>query len=334
MNFKNNKPQAPTGNDTVDFTVAIPTYNGEARLSKLLERLKTQINTENFSWEIIVIDNNSSDRTASVIQSYQANWSQNYPLKYCLETQQGAAFARQRAIQEARSELIGFLDDDVLPAYDWVANAYQFGALHPQAGAYGGQIQAEFEVTPPENFERILPYFAVRGGEEPRLYRVDKFDFPPTAAVAIRKKAWCETVPTRPSLPGRVGKSMMAGDDYYVLRYIYNAGWQIWYTPCLQTYHQIPHWRMQRNYLLSIMHDGGLCTCYLKMLGVKNWQKPWVVVRTILANLYHATRHVVKYRRDVIKDPVTAAEMAFILSSLISPLYVSQLASSGYETNN
>jgi glycosyltransferase involved in cell wall biosynthesis len=105
----------------VDFTVVIPTYNGEKRLPQLLERLreagrshsvKSQTNTEQFSWEILVVDNNSKDNTAKVVQEYQANWPDTYPLRYSFEAEQGAAFARQRAIKEARGELIGFLDDD------------------------------------------------------------------------------------------------------------------------------------------------------------------------------------------------------------------------------
>ncbi len=78
----------------VDFTVAIPTYNGQSRLPELLERLRNQLYTEDFSWEIIVVDNNSNDNTAKVVQSYQENWSCPYPLKYCFEPQQGAAYAR------------------------------------------------------------------------------------------------------------------------------------------------------------------------------------------------------------------------------------------------
>jgi glycosyltransferase involved in cell wall biosynthesis len=323
----NTNASARSVKNLVDFTVTICTYNGEHRLPSVLERLREQVDTDLFSWEIVVIDNNSKDNTAEIVKQYQANWSQDYPLKYCLETQQGLAFARQRAIEEARSEFIGFIDDDNLPDPDWVAKAYSFGKEHPRAGAYGGQIHPEFEVTPPKNFQRILPYFAVRGGDKARLYRVNKFDFPAGAAMVIRKQAWCENVPKRPSLPGRVGKSMLGGEDYYVLRYIYNAGWEIWYTPSLHTYHQIPQWRMERDYLLSLMGDGGLCTCYLKMLGVKNWQKPLVVARTILANLYHATRHLIKYRGEVISDPIAACEMAFILSSLISPFYIFQLSS-------
>lgn len=42
----------------VDFTIAIPTYNGASRLPKVLERLRSQFHTEQFSWEVVVVDNN------------------------------------------------------------------------------------------------------------------------------------------------------------------------------------------------------------------------------------------------------------------------------------
>jgi glycosyltransferase involved in cell wall biosynthesis len=101
----------------VDFTVAICTYNGEKRLPDVLERLRSQVDTDSITWEILVIDNNSTDKTAKVVGDYQVRWSQPYPLKYCFEAKQGLAFARRCAIREATSDLIGFLDDD---------NLYQF----------------------------------------------------------------------------------------------------------------------------------------------------------------------------------------------------------------
>ena len=65
----------------VDFTVAIPTYNGEKRLPEVLERLRNscqhalrQAQRQPYRWEVIVVDNNSTDNTAKVVRSYQANW--------------------------------------------------------------------------------------------------------------------------------------------------------------------------------------------------------------------------------------------------------------------
>ena len=51
----------------LNFSVAIRTYNGEKYLPLLLEKLRSQVNTENISWEIVIVDNNSTDNTLSLI---------------------------------------------------------------------------------------------------------------------------------------------------------------------------------------------------------------------------------------------------------------------------
>ncbi|MEM9806454.1 MAG: glycosyltransferase, partial [Cyanobacteria bacterium P01_D01_bin.56] len=84
----------------VDFTVVIPTYNGAQRLPKVLEALRSQLNTDGFQWEVLVVDNNSSDATAELIKNYQANWSASPSLRYSFEIRQGAAYARQRGMHE------------------------------------------------------------------------------------------------------------------------------------------------------------------------------------------------------------------------------------------
>ncbi|OZH52334.1 glycosyl transferase, partial [Hydrocoleum sp. CS-953] len=109
-----------------DFTVVIPTYNGAERLPLVLDKLRSQINTEGLSWEVIVVDNNSKDNTQKVVREYQKNCPQPMILRYFFEEKQGAGFARKKAVQSANSPLIGFLDDDNIPAQNWVAAAYEF----------------------------------------------------------------------------------------------------------------------------------------------------------------------------------------------------------------
>ncbi|MEB3342546.1 glycosyltransferase [Okeania sp.] len=67
----------------LDFTVAIPTYNGASKLPLVLEKLRSQINTENISWEVIVVDNNSNDNIREVLENLQANLPENIPLNFC-----------------------------------------------------------------------------------------------------------------------------------------------------------------------------------------------------------------------------------------------------------
>jgi len=105
------------------FTVAIRTFNGAERLPTVLKKLQEQQGTEKIEWEVLIIDNNSQDATAKIIADHQRKWSLPVPFRYVFEPRQGAAFARDRCIAEANSELIGFLDDDNWPGPDWVARA-------------------------------------------------------------------------------------------------------------------------------------------------------------------------------------------------------------------
>jgi glycosyltransferase involved in cell wall biosynthesis len=314
----------------MDFTVAIPTYNGDSRLPKVLERLRecvahaslTQNNTEHIAWEILVVDNNSTDSTAKVVQDFQANWSAAYPLKYCFEAEQGLAFARQRAVKEANGTFIAFLDDDNLPAHDWIAAAYSFAQEHPRAGAFSGQIHGDYEVTPPENFQRIQAFLAIREhGSEPHLFEPENLRLPPGAGLVVRKQAWYKSVPLRPTIVGNAGKALARGDDYEPLLYMHKAGWEIWYNPAMHMDHQIPHWRLERNYLLSLCRSCGLATCQLRLISAKPWQKPLVIARTLLGNLRRVVLQFIKYRGQVRNNLIAECEMEFFWGSLMSPFY-------------
>ena len=308
----------------LDFTVAIPTYNGANRLPLVLDKLKAQTGTENISWEIVVIDNNSNDDTAKVVKEYQADWLSPYPLNYCFEPQQGSAFARVRAIQEAKGELVGFLDDDNLPASEWVAEAYYFAKDRPLAGAYSGQIHGQFEVKPQENLEKIYPFLAIREhGKKSCLFEPDKLRLPPTAGLVVRQQAWVESVPLDLRLIGRVkGNVGIGGEDYEVLLYMHKAGWQIWYNPAMHIDHLIPQWRLERDYLLSLARGCGLATCRLRLINAVNWQKPIVILRTLLGNLRRIILHLVKYRGKVKTDLIAAFELHFFWGSLMSCFYL------------
>lgn len=182
----------------VDFTVVIPTYNGAQRLPRVLETLRSQSISDSCTWEVVIVDNNSTDGTAAVVENYQSNWLAPVSLRYVTEPRQGLAYARQCGVEAANGKWVGFLDDDTAPDQNWVTAAYRFGEEHPQAGAYGGQIHGDFEVPPPENFERIKSFLAIKErGPTPHLYQPDVLILPPGAGLVIRKQAWLEAVPTQ-----------------------------------------------------------------------------------------------------------------------------------------
>lgn len=312
---------------SLDFTVAIPTYNGAKRLPQLLDRLRSQTQIDSLAWEILIVDNNSRDETAAVVQALQADWSHPFPLRYCFEPEQGAAFARQRAVREAQGVWIGFLDDDNLPAPDWLASAVQFSQRSPQLGAFSGPIRGDFEVAPPANFEKIQGFLAIRDhGPEPMQFDAARLRLPPAASLVIRKQAWLEAVPARQKLTGKLPGRLIQGDDYEPLLHLHRAGWQIWYNPGMQTFHQIPRQRLERAYLLELARGCGLATCQLRMISAaSDRSKPIVLLKGLLGDLNRAGRHWLTYRHCLQTDLIPACEMSFHVGCVLSTvLYLKQ----------
>lgn len=308
----------------MDLSVVIPTYNGAQRLPEVLEHLHAQVVPAALQWEIIVVDNNSQDETAAIAQQYQAQWSWNVPIRYVFEPRQGAAFARQTAIRQAHSDLVGFLDDDNLPAPNWVAEAIAFSQRYPEAGAFSGRIDGLFDVEPPQEIKKLLPYLAIRNhGDQVIEFEPEKLRLPPAASLVVRKPAWLQNVPTEPALIGRVGGvSMVGGEDYEVLLHIHKAGWKILYAPDLRTSHHIPPQRFERAYLLRLAKSCGLTTCQLKLITTAKWRRPILMLRIFLGSFRRLCLHMLKYKNRAHDDVAIAFEFEFHLGSLLSPLYI------------
>lgn len=96
------------------ISIAIPAYNEEKTLHICLDALVKQTTKEKY--EIIVVDNNSTDKTAEVIKRY----AKDFPVRYVLEIQKGAGAARFRGFEEAKGDIILTTDaDTVVPPY-WI----------------------------------------------------------------------------------------------------------------------------------------------------------------------------------------------------------------------
>lgn len=126
------------------LSVIVPTRNRAAELSACLESLTSQtLAAERF--EVIVVDNGSSDDTSAVAQRFSAR----LPLRLLHEAEPGLHVGRHAGWRAARSEVLVFADDDIVATTGWLsAVASQFGA-NPDLAMLGGNSFPAFEHEPP-----------------------------------------------------------------------------------------------------------------------------------------------------------------------------------------
>ena len=141
----------------------------------------------------------------------------------------------------------------------------------------------------------------------------------------MRRQVWNNHVPERLFLVGRVGLSMLAGEDAEALLYIHRAGWEIWYNPAMEIEHIIPSWRLERSYLISLMRGIGLSRYHLRMLLLESWQRPFAFFIYLPNDLRKLTSHFIRYRAVIKSDIVAACEMERLLATFISPFYLGKI---------
>ena len=103
----------------MDSSIIVCTHNRCQSLRKTLASFQDLFLPEGLKCEIIVVDNNSTDDTKQVVQNFAS--TSRLPVRYTFERAPGLAHARNRAIQEARGDVLAFIDDDVTVCPTWLA---------------------------------------------------------------------------------------------------------------------------------------------------------------------------------------------------------------------
>ncbi len=133
---------------TLDATVLIATYNRSRLLDETLTSLAAHAGLAALTWEVIVIDNNSTDDTRSTVERHARHFPVS--LRYLEERQQGRSSALNTGIAHARGQVLAFTDDDVRVQDGWLDAACGPLLGQPPAADYtGGPVRPIWEVPPP-----------------------------------------------------------------------------------------------------------------------------------------------------------------------------------------
>jgi len=131
--------------------VCICTYKRPLLLKRLLNKLADQDTKGLFAYSIIVVDNDASRSSEAVVA--QAAHTTNVPLKYCVEANRGIAHARNRALEDAKTDFIAFIDDDEFPTKEWLLNLFETCDKYQVDGVLG-PVKRHFDEEPPKWIRR------------------------------------------------------------------------------------------------------------------------------------------------------------------------------------
>lgn len=236
------------------LSIVICTYNREEFIGKTLLHLSQQsLSYDDF--EAIVVNNNSTDGTESICREF----IQSHPdmqIKYCLETQQGHSYARNRGIRESSGEFIAYIDDDAFVHPDFSSNIIRFFKEHPEVQAIGGKIIPAYQNGRPKWMSHyLLPLVsALDMGKNPKPFQGRKF--PVGANVTFRKAVFDRYGMFNVKL-GRIGSGLMGGDEKEMIYRMKKNGELIYYVPNVVVEHVIPTRRLQMEYIRGLAEGVG-----------------------------------------------------------------------------
>jgi glycosyltransferase involved in cell wall biosynthesis len=240
-------------------SVVIPTFNGAQRLPHVFQALLAQTAT-NGSFEIIVVDNASTDNTGQVTISHPVIADlakRDIACRLVKEPCQGLTYARICGVRAADSELICFLDDDNLPDADYVITGIQ--ALEDsQVGMLVSSIRVHWAAEPPASVARrnLFAQNSFLGTS-----RID-FGAQPTIAPTVGAGLWIRRSAIQTFLSGdgsqrvfadRKGRRLTGGGDIELGVLVGRAGYKRLYVPDLKLTHCIPPTRLSTGYVCRLI---------------------------------------------------------------------------------
>jgi len=264
-------------------SIVICCYNSASRLRTTLSHLTAQRGCKGIPWEVIVVDNASSDDTADAARNY---WPKDAPapLRVVYEQKQGLSNARRHGFAEARYEYISFVDDDNWVDQDWVKTIAEIMDAHPNAGACGGISEAAFEAEPPEWFTKFCYVYAV---SVPDYSLTDEIQTKPYlwgAGLTVRSSAY-QALSRKgflPFLSDRNGSKLTAGGDIELCYALRLAGWDLLFTRQLRLIHFMPkarlRWKNMRNMMQGVGASRVILDLYLRRLDKKLTMAPYQTI--------------------------------------------------------
>jgi glycosyltransferase involved in cell wall biosynthesis len=238
-------------------TIIIPTYNRAKLLDITLNSLLEQ-NYPKDLYEIMVVDNNSTDNTAQVIK----NWSEktNGLIQYYFEGRQGSHFARNGVVKYAKGDILYFTDDDMIADKAMLRELVSVFQKYPEVGSATGRVLPRWETEPPHWVKKYCTngWLSLHDRTGDEFVSDDDFGVF-SCHQAVRKALFIKAGGYNPDI---VNGEWLGDNETGLNIKLREQGAKFGFTKDAVTLHMIPSARMTQQYLDKRFANQGNCDCY------------------------------------------------------------------------
>ncbi len=230
------------------LSVIICTYNRDQHIRRALESLVRQ-DFERSAYEIIVVDNNSTDNTSGIIYRFKQEHPE-YNIILTVEKRQGLSYARNKGLTLAKGKYVSYIDDDGIAREDYVSQIKHYTEQFQDDVAFGGKVLPRYEngkepAWMSKYIERIISIVDL--GDK---IKVLKKTYPVGCNMFFKKEALIK-------IGGFNTAIKLRSDDKYVFLKFRETGHRILYLPGVVVWHFIDDYRTTLDYIKKISRLNG-----------------------------------------------------------------------------
>jgi glucosyl-dolichyl phosphate glucuronosyltransferase len=248
--------------------------------ARLLSRALTSVVEQTFprrDYEILVVDNQSTDRTHEIVKQFQEKAS----VRYLREDRIGLWVARNTGWRNAAGRYIAFFDDDAIASQAWLAAIREgFTSAPPMVGVIGGPVRPIWEKPRPAwlGDDIVCSLTIIDWGPSDKLIDDISREFLVGANMAVPKALLAEVGGFHPRL-GRVGNKLLSNEDIFLEKEIIRRGYRCFYKPSMAIKHLVPAARMNQKWFIRRYYWQGVSDAVMHLIE----NKPSSVERIRLA---------------------------------------------------
>ena len=241
------------------ISAIICTYNREQYLGAAIDSLLAQ---DFGDFEIVVVDNASSDRTCEIVAARPG-------VKYVYEAVTGLSVARNTGAKVASSQIIAYLDDDAVASSGWLSILYEAYQSNEKLAIAGGKVTLlwpDGSVAPRWLSDSLAGNLGAYDLGENVVY-IDNPGLTPRGLNYSIRRTFLEQIGGFDVNLGRVGKKLLSNEELMMTEHALALGWQVAYLPEALVAHNVAPERINPAWFLSRSWWQGISECYREQIA-------------------------------------------------------------------